>query len=295
MTNKAEPRFGVAGNPEAFYAAGGKESKDMPGWLAGQGLDAYEYQCSRGAGVRETTARRVGEEAAHHGMALSVHAPYYISLATEDAAIAANTQQHFLKSLQVARWLGADRVVFHIGGAGKGERRSAMTRATRAFSRILEQGEQLGLLDGIWLCPETMGKKNQLGTVEEVLALCSLAPQRLRPAVDFGHLHAVSGGAYGTWREFAAVFERVGEALGAEAARQLHLHFSRIEFTGAGEKRHRTFADPYGPPHEPLLECCVLGGYAPRIICESAGTQGLDAAAMRDCYRALLAGGCHAC
>ena len=43
--------FGTAGNPEAFYAAGKKQSKDMPLWLKERGLDAYEYQCGKGVTV----------------------------------------------------------------------------------------------------------------------------------------------------------------------------------------------------------------------------------------------------
>ena len=82
----------------------------------------------------------------------------------------------------------------------------------------------------------------------------------------------------------------VAEKLGETAAAGAHIHFSRIEFTKAGEKRHWTFADPYGPPHEPLLELIAARGYAPRIICESAGTQAADALTMRDYYRSLLSG-----
>ena len=41
-------KFGPAGNPESFYAAGYKNSEQMPKYLSEIGLDAYEYQCSRG-------------------------------------------------------------------------------------------------------------------------------------------------------------------------------------------------------------------------------------------------------
>lgn len=280
--------FGPGGNPDAFYEAGYKASQQMPGWLAGQGLAAYEYQCSRGANVKEETARAVGLKAAEHGIKLSIHAPYYISLATLDETIAANTVQHFLRSLQVARWMGADRVIFHMGGPGKESRETAMERVHRAFSAILEEVERQGLTD-IYLLPETMGKKNQLGTLEEVLSLCRLSPQVI-PAVDFGHLHAVTTGGYCEKAEFAAVFARIGEVLGRRVAEQLHIHFSKIEFTKAGEKRHWTFADDYGPPHLPLLELCAEQGYTPRIICESAGTQAADAKTMQDIYRSLVAG-----
>lgn len=277
--------FGPAGNPNAFYESGKKASAEMPEWLAGLGLNAYEYQCSRGVNIREETARNIGVKAAEAGVKLSIHAPYYISLATEDETIAGNTKRHFLKSLQAAKWMGADRVVFHIGG-GKQERNAAMARAKRLFASVLDEIEKANLT-GIFLAPETMGKQNQLGSLAEVLELCKMSPWVI-PTVDFGHLHSVTGGLYTTNQEFEAVFDEIGEQLGADIASNLHIHFSRIEFTKAGEKRHWTFDDPFGPPHEPLIEVCVKRGFTPRIVCESAGTQAADAKKMQDLYLMLL-------
>lgn len=280
-------QFGPAGNPEAFYHSGGKASAEMPRWLSQMGLTAYEYQCSRGANIREETARAIGEQAKAYHIALSIHAPYYISLAAEDAEIIAHTRSHFLKTLRVAKWMGADRVVFHIGGAGKQERQSAIYKAKKRFASILEEVEQQGLT-GIYLAPETMGKRNQLGNLEEVISFCKLSPWVI-PAVDFGHLHAVTAGRYTTREEFEAVFDMVGENLGEEVARRLHIHFSRIEFTETGgEKRHWTFTDSFGPPYEPLMELCARRGFTPRIICESAGTQAIDAKIMQDLYITLM-------
>lgn len=279
-------QFGPAGNPDAFYEAGNKASLQMPAWLAGMKLTAYEYQCSRGVNIKEETARDIGRQAALHGIKLSIHAPYYISLAAEDEKIIANTQNHFLKSLEVARWIGADRIVFHMGGPGKQERKVAMERAKRSFYEVLELVEKNGLTD-IYLCPETMGKQNQLGSLAEVLELCTMS-QWVRPAVDFGHLHAVTGGHYVTKQEMEQVFDTIGEKLGAEVAKKLHIHFSRIEFTKGGEKRHWTFCDDFGPPHEPLMELCALRGFTPRVICESAGTQAIDAKTMQDLYFSLI-------
>lgn len=139
-------QFGSAGNPDSFYGAGLKASVDMPAWLEKQGLDAYEYQCSRGVTIREQTARAIGEAARNHSVKLSIHAPYFINLATEDETIAGNTRNHFMKSLQVAQWMGADRVVFHIGGPGKQPRDQAIDRAKRLFASVLEEAEGAGLL-----------------------------------------------------------------------------------------------------------------------------------------------------
>ena len=60
--------FGPAGNSDSFYAAGNKATVEAPAWLRSLGLTAYEYQCGRGVRVSEETARRMGEEAAKHGI-----------------------------------------------------------------------------------------------------------------------------------------------------------------------------------------------------------------------------------
>lgn len=278
-------QFGPAGNPDAFYATGNKASVQMPAWLGAMKLTAYEYQCSRGVNIKEETAREIGRRSAEYGIKLSIHAPYYISLGTEDEQIIINTQNHFLKSLEVARWMGADRIVFHMGGPKKQERSAAMEQVKRSFSNVLEEVEKRGLT-GIYLCPETMGKQNQLGSLAEVIELCTMS-KWVRPAVDFGHLHAVTGGKYTTKQEVETVFDAVAEKLGAEVAKNLHIHFSHIEFTKGGEKRHWTFADEFGPPYEPLVELCALRGFTPRIICESAGTQAIDAKEMQDLYLSM--------
>ncbi|MBP2654389.1 MAG: nfo [Firmicutes bacterium] len=280
-------QFGPAGNPEAFYNSGGKASAQMPAWLATLELRAYEYQCSRGATIKEETARMIGEAARYYGVQLSIHAPYYINLATEDETIAKNTTGHILKSLRVAQWMGADRVVFHIGGPGKQERSQAISGARELFCVILDEAERQGLLNGVFLAPETMGKKNQLGNLSEVVAFSKLH-RMVIPTLDFGHLHAVTGGRYLAKKEYEDVFNFVAAELGEETAANVHIHFSRIEFTQAGEKRHWTFNDQYGPPFEPLMEVIAARRYTPRIICESAGTQADDAKQMQDYYFRLL-------
>jgi deoxyribonuclease-4 len=78
----------------------------------------------------------------------------------------------------------------------------------------------------------------------------------------------------------------VAEGLGDDKARYMHCHFSKIEYTDAGEKRHLTFEDAvYGPDFEPLAEAIVREGVCPRIICESAGTMAEDAITMKKLWQ----------
>ena len=126
-------RFGTAGNPNGFYQAGGKQSKDMPPWLRDQGLEAYEYQCGKGVNLGEATARAIGRAAAEAGVALSLHAPYFVNPANPDPASQEKTLGQVLKACQVARWMGADRVVVHTGALQKRTREEALATAKAFF------------------------------------------------------------------------------------------------------------------------------------------------------------------
>jgi len=278
--------FGTAGNPESFYSAGFKSSLDMPAWLQDKGLNAYEYQCVRGVHIKEETARKLGSAARDSGIKLSVHAPYYISLASQDAEIRKKTRNHFFKSLYAAHWMGATTVVFHPGG-GKDDRAGALRRSMGFLAEILAEADQAGL-GHILVAPETMGKVSQLGNLDEVLEMCTLG-DRVVPAVDFGHLHAAGVGALKAEEDYAAVLDAVERALGKVALKNLHIHFSPVEYTGAGEKRHlTTLAEGSGPDFAPLARLIARRGLSPTVICESDGRQAEDAIIYRDLYLAEL-------
>ena len=158
-----------------------------------------------------------------------------------------------------------------------------MSLASDTLLRNLEVNGNTKIRMGL----ETMGKINQLGTLEEVLTLCKLSPL-YHPVVDFGHMNARALGSYFTdCDSYRAVFDKIAVTLGDDYAYNLHCHFSKIEYTGAGEKRHLTFADTvYGPEFEPLAEAIVREGVAPRIICESDGTMAEDALTMKAMWNA---------
>ena len=283
-------RFGPAGNAESFSKVH-KSSLAAPAWIAQQGLDCYEYQCGKGVHVGEDTARKLGEKAREAGIALSVHAPYFINLANPDPESRAKTTNYVLESCFVAQVMGAERIVIHSGALMKRSRQEALDIAKETLKQVLEACDRQGY-GNITLCPETMGKINQLGDLDEVLELCTL-DGRLVPCIDFGHLYARSLGAEDGPEAMARMLDRVEEVLGPERASAFHSHFSHIQFTpNGGEKCHRTFEDDdgYGPDWAPLAAEVVRRGWSPTFICESAGTQAEDALTMKRVYRECLLG-----
>lgn len=278
--------FGPAGTAESFAAMGYKKTTQIPEYLEKMGLNAFEYQCGRGVRVNANTAASLKKDFAEKNLRMSLHAPYYISLSSLEEEKRRGSVRYILESAAAARLLGADRIVVHSGSCSKLSRADALELAKGTLKAALAALDEAGLSD-ITVCPETMGKINQLGTLEEVLELCTI-DDRLLPCIDWGHLNARTLGRMTAPAEFEEAFRLFENKLGRDRLRVFHSHFSRIEYTeNGGEKRHLTFADQqYGPWFEPLAELILKYGCTPVIICESAGTQSEDAAAMRDCYRA---------
>ena len=213
---------------------------------------------------------------------MSFHTPYFISLSGVDPEKRLKSIDYISRSLHASELLGADTVVIHAGSAAKISREEAMALASDTLYRNLEVNGNTDIRMGI----ETMGKINQLGTLDEVIELCKISP-KYHPVVDFGHMNARNIGSYFTdCDSYRAVFDKIANSLGDEYAFNLHCHFSKIEYTGAGEKKHLTFADTvYGPEFEPLAEAIIREGVAPRIICESDGTMAEDALWMKEIYQ----------
>ena len=286
---RKEALFGPAGNCEAFHGAGYKSTVQIFPWLQAQGLTAYEYQCGRGVRVSEESAAAIRLAAQTAGIAVSLHAPYFISLASAEEEKRDNSIRYILDSARAVMAMGGDRIVVHPGGLGGRSREEATALATETLMKAQRALDEEGL-SAVHICPEVMGKINQLGTLEEVLTFCR-AEERFLPCVDFGHLNSRTLGATNSAEAFGAVVDAIGEALGEERGRTFHVHFSKIEYTAGGEKKHLTFEDAvFGPDPAPLMELFAARDLCPTVICESAGTQTADSAAMQRLYFAARDG-----
>lgn len=281
---KEHPKFGPAGNSRLFYDKGLKKTEDAPAYLNEMGLDAYEYQCGRGVRINEAAFARLRENAVKNGISISLHAPYYISLSSSEEEKRLNSVNYILDSARAVHLLGGNRIVVHSGSCSKMSREQALSLAKDTLAAALRALEENNL-SHIRICPETMGKVNQLGTLDEVIELCTLSESML-PCIDFGHLNARSFGNMQTYEQFDWALKKVESKLGRERLKEFHSHFSKIEFTKpGGEKKHLTFEDEnFGPSFIPLSELIYKYDLHPTFICESAGTQDIDSLAMKRMY-----------
>lgn len=280
-------RFGPSGNSESFYVQGYKSSVQMPAWLKDLGLNAYEYQCNKGVKVSEGTARQIGEQAVLNGIFLSIHAPYYINMSSVEQEKRDNSKRYILETLRVAKWMGARRIVVHTGSCSNVGREWALKTAVQVLREVLVEADEAGFSD-IAVCPEVLGKINQLGSLEEILEMCSI-DERLIPTIDFGHLHARGMGCLNCVEDFERIIEKIEDALGYERLKNIHSHFSRIEFTTGGEKKHWTIEDiQFGPEFKYLAEILYKKKMEPVIICESRDNMAEDALKLKKIYEDIV-------
>ena len=278
-------KFGPGGNSEAFALAGFSSTLDAPAWLSKVGLDAYEYEAGNGLSAGHSTLAAIGRRAKENGIKMSYHTPYFISLSGVVEEKRLKSIDYIRQSLEAARLLGAGTIVVHCGSCAKISRDEAMRLAADTLVKTVATVDTYGIKIGL----ETMGKINQLGTLDEVLELCRIDSSFV-PVVDFGHLNARElGGVFRTADDYLRVFDRISSRMGSSVAENLHCHFSKIEYTNLGEKKHLTFADTiYGPDYEPFVEAIVKGKLSPTVICESAGTQSDDALTMKKLYESMI-------
>jgi deoxyribonuclease-4 len=280
-------RFGPAGVPP-FFRVIGAHLANVPALLREEGLDAFEYQAVRWGQkpqMKQQDAERLKAEAERNDVLLSLHGSYFINFCGEKEVVEAS-KRRLIACATAAQWMGAYVVVFHAGFYGHAEKKEALRNCIKTLTDVVETMKSLGIRE-VKLGPETMGRHFQLGTLDEVLAICEQVEQT-QLVIDWSHLHARSGGALRSAADFRKVVATAEEKLGTEAIRNLHCHFSKIEFTyKTGERRHHVLDDArYGPDFRTLAEVIAEFKLRPVVICETPLLD-VDAVKMRDIYREI--------
>ncbi|MBE7061207.1 MAG: endonuclease IV [Clostridiales bacterium] len=276
-------KFGPSGNSIAFSEAGLTKSEQSATWVKNLGLNCFEYSFGRGVNMTDERALSIGKAFSDAEVEISVHAPYYINFANPEDENAEKSYAYVLQSARKVELMGGKRVVFHPASQGKMTREKAVDLTEERLKvlrdRIYEQG-----LQHLIYCPETMGKLGQIGTIEEIVRFCKVDKIYV-PAVDFGHINAREWGSLKTEQDYYERLKYMVDELGEEKMKHFHVHFSKIEYSAKGEVRHLTFEDQrYGPDFEPLSIALKKLNLEPFIVCESAGTQDVDAVKMQKIY-----------
>jgi len=281
------PRFGPAGIPPIFRLLGAQLS-DVPKLLREEELDALEYQAVRWGQkpqMKQQDAENLGSEARKNDVLLSMHGSYFVNLSGKKDVVEAS-KRRLIACATAAQWMGAYVVVFHTGFYGRLEKSFAFKNCVNALKDVVQTMNNLGI-QNVKLGPETMGKVSQVGSIAEVLSICEQVEQT-QLVIDWSHLHARHQGKFRKVEDFREIVETVERRLGTEVARNMHCHFSKIEYTDSGERRHHVLEEArFGPDFKMLAEVVADFRMRPVIIAETP-IQDVDAIRMRNTLRETM-------
>lgn len=282
------PRFGPAGMPPGFKLLK-QPVTEVPEYLHVEGLDSFEYQMVRWGPkpqIRQEMAEQLGKNAVEQDVWLTAHGSYFINLTSVNKETIEASKKRLLACVIGANWMGAHIVVFHPGAYAGRPPKQVFETCAGAMEEVVEKMRTLGIAR-VHLAPEMMGKQAQFGTVEEVCALCERV-DLTEPNVDWAHLHARDHGRFKTVDDVSKVMDMVEKRLGTSALRNLHCHYSHIEFTDKGERRHHNLdRTEYGPDFRFLAQLVAERELKPVIACETPNLD-LDAVKLRDMVSAEI-------
>jgi len=279
-------RFGPSGNDESFYAEGYTKTLQAFNWVKNKGLDIYEYSLGNGITLKPETAKQLGIEAVKNNIEVSLHAPYFINFANPSMESRQKSIDYVLRSLDLLNLFQGKKCVIHSGSVMKQERSDALKILYAGYDALLENVYQKGL-NNFYICPETMGKYSQIGSYQEIIDLCTL-DKCLIPTLDFGHINCVMQGGLKTVDDFKRIIEYSFDKLGEYKTKNLHIHFSKIEFSDKGELKHLDMSDEkYGPDFENLARVIKEYDLSPTVICESKGKMATDALILKNIYNKI--------
>jgi len=276
------PRFGPAGMPPGFKVLK-QPVTEVPKYLRDEGLDSFEYQMVRWGPkpqIRQEIAEKLGKNAVEHDVWLTAHGSYFINLTSPNKETLEASKRRMLACVTGANWMGAHIVVFHPGSYAGRPPREVFETCAKAMEEVVESMRSLGITK-LHLAPEMMGKRSQFGSVEEVLALCERVALT-EPNVDWAHLHARDNGRFRMVDDVRKIMDLIEKRLGTNALKNLHCHYSHIEFTDKGERRHHNLdRGEYGPDFKFLAKLVAERDLKPVIACETPNLD-LDAMKLRD-------------
>lgn len=294
------PFFGVAGFPPNFFDSSfHKKRENIFLWLESLNLDWIELQCTRGVKMKAEQARLYREMAQQHKIGISIHGPYFISLASGDKEVVKRSRERIIQCIALASELGTGRIIFHPGyfpGKTQDDRHAAVEQIVRELNELKSD-----IPKGIHLLPETAGKRSQIGSVDEIIEICQRV-EFARPCIDLAHVHAFNQGSLWAEEDISEVLCKVNERLGSECLDRLHIHMYPVDFGASGEKKHKAFDDStetfeqlsvFGEPErqnmffpraEHFITVVKKLNIHPVVVCEAYNTQDVGAALMKKIY-----------
>ncbi len=209
-------RFGPAGFGGVKEAISNLESFHK------QGLRACEIAFTYSVYIKPEQTAEIAQKAKDLDIELSIHAPYFVNLNSPDIEKRLATKKRILACCEIGDMLGAKVVVFHPGYYGK-DKEETFQNVKKGVLEILDEIKKKKWK--IKIAPETMGKINVFGSVEEISRLVSETSCAF--CIDFAHILA---------RDKKVDYAKVERLF---PQKEWHVHFSGIVYGEKGEKHHK--------------------------------------------------------
>ena len=174
-------------------------------------------------------AEEIGKMATDFDINLSIHAPYYINLNSAEEEKIGQSKKRILDCCERAHHMKAKCVVFHPGFYGKSSKEETYKIIKENMQELMDF-----IRDKKWnvkLAPETTGKLNVFGSLEEIFRL--VKETKCFFCIDFAHLLSRSNGTL----NYEKMCEQINDF------KEIHAHFSGIEYGIKGEKNHMLTSD----------------------------------------------------
>jgi deoxyribonuclease-4 len=258
-------RFGTVGTPLSAPKSGGSAGGIQR--IRELNLSTLELAWVRGTtNIGPEVCKKLRAAAEAQDVALSVHATYFFNLNAETDEMWQAGRARLLQAARLGFLAGATDIIFHPGSYMKRQPEAAFKLASERLAGIADQLHTEKTL--VTLRPETMGKRALMGTLQECIAW-SQQLENVLPCVDFAHLHARPGdGSFNSYAEFAAALALIKSGLGERGLQRLHVHFSGIEYTEKGEKKHLNL-EQSDANYKALFKAIADSGAAGRILSET--------------------------
>jgi deoxyribonuclease-4 len=273
--------FGTVGSPLSTPPKPGGTVGGI-GRSAQLGLGALELAWVQSVRVTEAKCAEIKATAQTHGVALSVHAPYFINL-NADKDEWPKSRKRLMDAAHYGNLAGATDIIFHPGSYFGRDPKEVLAVALPRLRDCVKELCDVG--NPVILRPETMGKSAMLGSLDDTLVMAAEI-EGVAPCIDFAHLHARPGdGSANSYAEWMAMLKQVKKRLGAKALKHLHIHLSGIEYGPKGEKNHLPLAEA-DLKYKDLFRALHDSKCAGRILCESPKMED-DAAVMVKAWKKM--------
>ncbi len=272
-------RFGTAGIPRSTK---GSDAESGIRRVRELGLDHMEMEWVHRVSVNPDKGSSVSAVAEECDVTLTAHGPYYINLNSDDPKKVEASIKRVLDTARQGSYCGAKSVLFHAAFMMKRDPEEVYVTVRDRLKQIMNTLRKENI--SIDVRPELMGKPSQWGSLEEIIRV-SKELDGIKPAVDFSHQHARTGGEFNTYEEFRSMLEAIKNGLGRQALKDMHIHVSGIKYGPKGEREHLNFADADFNWRD-LIKAFVDYDVEGYCVCESPNLEE-DALTMQRAYRKL--------